>query len=136
MDKFSKKERSAIMRAVKSSKNRSTELKLIELFRRHKIKGWRRNQKVFGRPDFYFPKLRLAIFADGCFWHGCNCKKLRPVTNVKYWKNKIKKNVVRDHFVNSVLTKKGYLVVRIKECRIKNGVLPQKLLEFFNNPSV
>jgi len=133
MDTFSKKERSAIMRAIKSDSNLSTELNLIDLFRKYKIKGWRRRQKIYGKPDFYFPKLEIALFADGCFWHGCKCKKLKPATNKKYWSNKIKRNIKRDKMVNSELEKDGYTVIRIKECSIKKGILPPKLLAFFNN---
>ena len=121
------------MRAVKSNSNLSTELNLINLFRKYKIKGWRRRQKIYGKPDFYFPKLKIALFADGCFWHGCRCKKLKPATNKKYWSNKIKRNIKRDKMVNSELKKDGYTVIRIKECSIKKGVLPHKLLVFFNN---
>ena len=101
MDTFSKKERSAIMWAVKSNKNVSTELKLVKLFKEFKITGWRRYQNLFGKPDFYFPKLKIVLFADGCFWHGCNCKKQKPVANRQYWETKIEKNKKRDRRVKN-----------------------------------
>jgi DNA mismatch endonuclease, patch repair protein len=132
MDTFSTKKRSEIMRAVKSNKNKSTELGLIKLFRKYKINGWRRGSNIFGRPDFYFPKAKIALFADGCFWHGCKCKKLKPVTNKNYWSNKIKRNMKRDRAVNLKLKKNGYIVIRVKECSIKREKLPHKLLKFFN----
>lgn len=135
MDTFSKKERSAIMRAVKSTQNISTELKLIKLFKQYKIEGWRRRQNLFGKPDFYFPKLKIALFADGCFWHGCRCKKLKPATNTQYWIAKVARNRKRDRAVNSELKKRGYTVIRIKECKITNGLLPHKLLNFFDDCS-
>jgi len=133
MDTFSKTKRSEIMRAVKSNQNKSTELRLIKLFRRHKITGWRRCQNIFGKPDFYFPKLKIAMFADGCFWHGCKCKKLKPATNKSYWSEKIKRNIKRDKVVNFKLRKAGYIVIRINECFIKREKLPHKLLKFFKN---
>ena len=74
-DTFTKKKRSQIMKAVKSKGNISTEIKLIKLFKEKKIKGWRRNYKLFGNPDFVFPKSKIALFADGCFWHGHNLQK-------------------------------------------------------------
>lgn len=123
------------MRAVKSTKNLSTELKLIKLFKQLKITGWRRHQNLFGKPDFYFPKLRMAVFADGCFWHGCNCKKLKPVANRRYWETKIEKNKKRDQRVNAELKKRGYAVIRIRECIIKKGILPSNLLAFFKKPA-
>jgi len=131
MDTFSKEFRSQIMRAVKSRGNKSTELALIGLFKKHSIIGWRRKAKVFGNPDFFFPKLKLVVFADGCFWHGCKCKTNSPKTNVKYWKKKIKRNIARDKLVNKELKEQGYLVVRIKECQIKKGALPKRLKMLF-----
>ena len=55
------------MRQVKSSRNKSTELKLIVFFKSQSIKGWRRNYKISGKPDFVFLKTKTAIFVDGCF---------------------------------------------------------------------
>jgi len=132
MDKFTKEVRSKTMRAVKSRGNKSTEIALIDLFKEHSIKGWRRNTKIFGCPDFYFPKLKVAVFADGCFWHGCKCKKNKPKTNPAYWETKIRKNKARDRLVNKELKIRGYVVLRIKECQIKKGRLPQKLLLSFS----
>jgi DNA mismatch endonuclease, patch repair protein len=66
-DNFTKEVRSNIMRAVKSKGNKSTEKKLIDLFKEKKLKGWRRNYPIFGKPDFVFPKRKVAVFADGCF---------------------------------------------------------------------
>ncbi len=64
-DVFDKEKRSEIMRAVKSSKNKSTEEKLIAYFKENKITGWRRNYKVYGKPDFVLPDLRMAAFGMG-----------------------------------------------------------------------
>ena len=73
-DTFTDEERSKIMWQVKSGGNKSTELKLINLFKGYRIKGWRRNYKIYGKPDFVSPKKKVAIFVDGCFWHGHNCR--------------------------------------------------------------
>ena len=118
-DTFSKKQRSEIMRAIKSRGNKSTEIKLIEIFKSHHAIGWRRNSNLAGHPDFIFPKKRVVIFADGCFWHGHNCRNIEPSDNAKYWQNKIKRNKARDKAVTKELTQKGWRVVRIWECEIK-----------------
>lgn len=93
MDSLSKEKRSEIMSHIRSKGNKSTELKLIALFRANRISGWRRNSKIFGNPDFVFPKYKLCVFVDGCFWHGCKlCQVGRiPKSNRKYWKDKIEK---------------------------------------------
>lgn len=126
-DTFSKKQRSKIMKAVKSKGNKSTEIKLIQVFKSQHITGWRRNATLEGHPDFIFPKNRIAVFADGCFWHGHNCRNLRPSENAEYWQNKIKRNKARDKAITKKLTKKGWKVVRIWECEIKKNKV-QKLL--------
>ena len=120
-DTFSKKQRSEVMKAVKSKGNKSTEIKLIEIFRLHHITGWRRNSNLIGRPDFIFPKNRVAVFADGCFWHGHNCRNVYPSDNATYWQNKIKRNKLRDKAITKKLIQKDWKVVRIWECEIKKG---------------
>jgi len=119
-DVFSKEMRSQIMRQVKSNRNKSTELKLIQFFKSYKIKGWRRNYKIFGNPDFVFITQKIAIFVDGCFWHGHNCRNTKPKANKEYWDNKIEKNIQRDKLVTERLKTKGWTVVRIWECELKH----------------
>lgn len=126
-DTFSKKQRSDIMKAVKSKGNKSTEIKLIEIFRFYHITGWRRNSNLVGHPDFIFPKKRIALFADGCFWHGHNCRNVNPSDNADYWHEKIKRNKTRDEAVTNELIEKGWKVVRIWECEIQENQV-QKLI--------
>jgi len=120
-DVFSKEKRSEIMSKVKSKNNYSTERKMISLFKNYKIKGWRRNYKVRGKPDFVFLKAKIAIFVDGCFWHGHDCRNLRPQTNVDYWTSKIERNKKRDREVTEYLKNKGWKVLRIWECELKKS---------------
>lgn len=129
-DVFDRGKRSEIMRAVKSSKNKSTEEKLIAYFKENGVTGWRRNYKVFGKPDFVFPKLRIAIFTDGCFWHGHNCRNTRPEQNKEYWRRKIARNMARDADVINHLEILGWNVIRIWECELtkKNRALLKKKL--------
>lgn len=75
------------MRQVKSKKNKSTELRLIEIFKENGITGWRRNYPVKGHPDFVFPKKKIAVFVDGCFWHGHDCRNTRPADHQEYLSN-------------------------------------------------
>jgi DNA mismatch endonuclease (patch repair protein) len=83
-DVFDKETRSAVMRKVLGKGNKSTELRLITIFRELGIKGWRRNYKVKGRPDFVFPEKRISVFVDGCFWHGHGCRNIRPKENAEF----------------------------------------------------
>ena len=114
-DVFSKSKRSEVMSRIRSRGNQATELALAKLFRRHKITGWRRNQKVFGKPDFIFPKHKLAVFVDGCFWHGCPKHGTQPKGNAAFWRKKISRNQIRDRLVTRTLRKAGWRILRIWE---------------------
>lgn len=117
-DVFTKEQRSEIMRKVKSDRNKSTELRVIAFFRSNGIKGWRRNYKLFGKPDFVFLKIKTAVFVDGCFWHGHDCRNTRPQTNQDYWQKKIARNRERDKAVTKTLKLRGWRVIRVWECAI------------------
>ena len=108
------------MAAIKSNGNKDTELKLISIFRANGITGWRRNQKLFGKPDFLFRLERLAVFVDGCFWHGCPKHLRKPKGNKKYWQKKILRNRNRDRLVTKTLRRAGWRVLRIWEHELKN----------------
>lgn len=105
--------RSEIMSHIRSRGNKATELVLAKLLRRHGISGWRRHLKLPGTPDFAFPKFRVAIFVDGCFWHGCPRCYRRPKTNRRFWDAKVARNRARDRRTNRALRIKGWKVLRI-----------------------
>jgi DNA mismatch endonuclease (patch repair protein) len=118
VDTVDKKTRSRYMSAVKSRGNQTTETKIMCLLKEHRIKGWRRHYTVVGTPDFCWPDIKVALFVDGCFWHGCpRCYKT-PKSNVAYWKAKIVANRKRDRRVVASLRTKGWKVVRVWEFRI------------------
>lgn len=117
-DIFDKAKRSAVMALIRSRGNRATELRLIAVMREHGITGWRRNARVFGRPDFVFRRERVAIFVDGCFWHGCPRHGTMPANNRAFWKAKLARNAVRDREVTRELRKAGWRVVRVWECAL------------------
>lgn len=107
------------MQSVKSSGNRSTEEKLIKYFNERHMTGWRRNYKVYGHPDFVFLDKRIAVFVDGCFWHGHNCRNIYPDENAEYWNKKRQKNIEHDATVTSIFQNRGWFVIRIWECELK-----------------
>lgn len=82
---------------------------------------------MFGKPDFVFPKEKIAVFADGCYWHGHKCKNITPKENAQFWRDKLERNKKRDRLVNRTLKKEGWTVIRIWECDIKKEKLPKKL---------
>jgi DNA mismatch endonuclease (patch repair protein) len=119
-DMFSASKRSEIMAKVKGRENRLTELRLIEVFRERKIRGWRRRARVFGNPDFIFPQARLAIFVDGCFWHNCPLHGSVPASNQLFWMAKLRRNKMRDQLVNRELRRAGWSVLRIWQHELRD----------------
>lgn len=181
-DIFTQKKRSDLMSRIRSSGNKATELRLIQIFRANGITGWRRGcalrigSGVHGlasgsgtqnpknrepksktlsssqspdprpqtllhvrstgrvKPDFVFPKLRVALFVDGCFWHGCPRHATWPKTRAAFWKNKIETNRARDRRVNSALRKRGWVVVRVWQHELKHrdeAKLLRRLRKYF-----
>ncbi|MDR0505777.1 MAG: very short patch repair endonuclease, partial [Dysgonamonadaceae bacterium] len=98
-------------------------------FKANLIIGWRRNFKLFGKPDFTFPKLKTVIFVDGCFWHGHDCRNTRPKDNADYWSKKRERNINRDKEVTQTLQNKGWAVIRLWECELKNEKLLREKLQ-------
>lgn len=143
-DIFTKLKRSDVMSRIRGAGNKDTELRLIQVFRANGITGWRRGRTLSlksqgsrdkyqeakprstGRvkPDFVLPRSTgsgirrtkpIAVFVDGCFWHGCPKHATQPKTNAKFWRDKIATNKARDRRVNSALRKRGWTVLRIWE---------------------
>lgn len=114
-DNLSLSQRTKSMRANKSVGNRSTELRLVRIMRSGAIHGWRRHAELPGKPDFVFRAHKVAVFVDGCFWHGCPRCYRTPGTNRAYWNAKVARNRSRDRLVTRMLRKRGYTVVRIWE---------------------
>lgn len=101
------------MSSVRGSGNRATELRMVEMFRSYGIRGWRRNVSLSGRPDFVFRKDRVAVFIDGCFWHGCPKHGSTPEQNHGFWKRKLANNKKRDRHTTKLLRLSGWKVLRI-----------------------
>ena len=120
-DIWSKSKRSEVMSRIRGRGNEKTEVRLAKLMRRAGIRGWSRHLSIPGRPDFAFKKQKVAVFVDGCFWHGCHrCFRL-PKQNRAFWKAKIEGNQRRDRSVNGRLRRLGWKVIRIRECRLKHS---------------
>jgi len=126
-DVFNKEKRSEIMSKVRSKKNKSTELKLIQIFKENDIHGWRRNYNVKGHPDFVFLEKRIAIFVDGCFWHGHDCRNTHPKDNEEYWTKKRERNMKHDREITEYFENRGWIVIRIWECELKKEKYMSKL---------
>jgi DNA mismatch endonuclease (patch repair protein) len=79
------------------------------------------------RPDVVFTRRRVAIFVDGCFWHGCPTHGTRPKANGWYWAPKLARNQERDRRVDGWLREAGWVVVRIWEHELAEAALARIL---------
>ena len=112
--------RSKTMAAIRSKNNRSTELCFKMALVGAGIKGWKTNvRSLHGTPDFFFPDKQIAIFVDGCFWHGCPKCGHYPKTRTNYWKTKILRNKERDKQNRKLLRKERIRVISIWEHSLK-----------------
>jgi DNA mismatch endonuclease (patch repair protein) len=153
-DIFTKTKRSEVMSRIRSRGNQDTEVALARLLRKHHITGWRRQVQIIGRavlprgpnlkavpqhrptfrvrPDFVFRQARLALFVDGCFWHGCPKHGTQPKGNRTFWKKKFAANIARDRLVNLTLRKQGWRVLRIWEHDLHRATMRQATMKKVN----
>lgn len=119
-----KRSTSKVMSANKA-KNTKPELLLRKALWKNGIRGYRLHWKsVPGSPDIAFPKRKLAVFVNGCYWHRCpHCNLKLPKTNTEFWKKKFQRNIERDQRKTELLKKNGWKVVVLWECMIKKDIL-------------
>src|SRR5271170_531087 len=112
--------RSNIMAAVKGKSNLSTEVVLRYALVRAGMSGWRLHASdIMGKPDFYFDEARVAVFVDGCFWHGCDRCGHVPKTRSEFWRAKFDRNKARDIRTTRALRAEGIHVIRLWEHALK-----------------
>jgi DNA mismatch endonuclease (patch repair protein) len=120
-DVHTREQRSYNMSRVKG-KNTGLELKFRKKLFIKGCRGYRLNYKLPGNPDLVFPKKKVSVFIDGCFWHKCpKCFK-SPKSNKAFWKSKIEGNVERDKKANASLKKSGWKVIRIWEHDMRKDI--------------
>jgi len=119
-DCFLKEQRSEYMSRIRSTNTRA-EVVLDELLRAW-LAGFTVERcvgHVPGKPDFFVPELNLAVFVDGCFFHGCPLHYRAPDDNAEYWRAKLERNRNRDREVNRRLRAQGVRVIRIWEHELR-----------------
>ena len=137
-DVFSKAKRSDVMSRIRAQGNKKTELAFMTLLRKNRITGWRRHlslslgteRETAGKikirswrvkPDFVFRNLRVAIFIDGCFWHGCPRHCVQPASNPIFWREILLANKLRDRRVSNALRRRNWRVIRVWEHQLQQG---------------
>jgi DNA mismatch endonuclease, patch repair protein len=122
---------------------------MVELLRAAHLVGWRRHvqlrpkksaedfehstvkkaDRILTRPDFVFRSAKVALFIDGCFWHGCRIHSTAPAQNAEFWSAKLSRNVQRDRVQTRALEQAGWQVLRIWEHELRDrDALTKRLL--------
>ncbi len=140
-DNLSPEDRKKNMSRIRSRGNRSTERRLRSSLIGAGVAGFKlHDTSLPGKPDFSFAYEKVAVFVDGCFWHGCPTCYVRPKSRQSYWDEKLAKNKARDVRSNSKLEEMGWKSVRIWEHTIKNPpearmVVAEALAEYKTGPA-
>lgn len=120
MDVMTSEQRSRCMSRIHQS-NTKAELQVRrELWKRGA--RYRIGTNILGKPDLVFLGPKVAVFIDGCFWHRCPLHFVEPKSNREFWRKKIDRNVIRDQEVTHALESAGWLVIRVWEHEVKEGV--------------
>ena len=138
-DVYTRAPRSALMAKVRGRGNATTEGVLAAILRAEGWSGWRRQQVVRGhdaqgepfrvRPDFVFRSRRLAVFVDGCFWHGCPRHGTKPKGNAAFWRAKFRRNRERDRRDTRHLRRAGWQVLRLWEHELRAKARPALIVK-------
>jgi len=123
-DNLSREKRSKVMASIRG-KNTRPEVTIRKMLWQKGIRYRIHNKKVFGTPDISIKKKNVAVFIDGCFWHGCSRCYRAPTTNVEFWRNKIENNKKRRNKVKRHLKKDGWKVLEFWEHRVHSE--PQQI---------
>lgn len=116
------------MAAVRSTGNKSTEKRLRAYLVRAGVCGWKMHvPDIMGKPDFAFLDKKVAVFVDGCYWHGCLQCCRTPSSNTTYWNAKITRNRQRDRRVTAYLRRHGWRVMRIWEHELMSQ--PERVIQ-------
>ncbi len=117
-DIWTPQKRSAVMANIRgiTAPERSLRARLVQ----RGVSGFKVSVKI-GKitPDLIFPQKKVAVFVDGCFWHGCPTCYVQPKTDTKYWSTKLAKNIARDKRQRHALRRAGWHVMRIWECQLE-----------------
>ena len=134
MDILSPKQRSLLMSRVKGTET-GIEVRLRKQIWKAGFR-YRKNHMVEGiKVDLAFPRHRLVVFIDGCFWHGCPLHYTIPVTREDFWRSKLRANVERDRRQTLFLEQKQWRVLRIWEHEVKKETekIAERICRFLGN---
>ncbi|MGV2941940.1 very short patch repair endonuclease [Mesobacillus sp. LC4] len=131
-DTHSKEQRTKNMQAIKSRSKLEDKVSKALWMKGYRF---RKNTKLFGKPDISIQKFKIVIFIDSCFWHVCPMHSNSPKSNQEYWIKKLNRNQERDREVNQFYISNKWNLLRIWEHDLKkdfNGSI-ETISKFIDN---
>ena len=119
-DSLTKFQRSRLMSRIHDRDTRP-ELEIRRRLFASGMRGYRLRPRLPGKPDIVYSRAKLAIFIDGCFWHGCPKCYTRPATRRRYWDNKLAENISRDKAIDNSLRRMGWKTLHFWEHEVEKG---------------
>lgn len=137
MDSISREKRSWVMSRIKN-KDTSPEKKVRSLLHRLGYRFRLHKKNLPGTPDIVLPKYKSVIFVHGCFWHRHDCKSGNrlPKSRVEYWSAKLEGNRIRDILIQASLKERGWKVLVLWECMLKDEAVLKEALKNFLTLSI
>lgn len=132
-DNLTREQRKFAMTQVKS-RNTSPEIRMRKLLLKLGYRGYRLHRSELpGKPDIVWIGRKIAIFVNGCFWHGHDCHRggRMPKTRLEYWSLKIQRNKSRDAENCAKLLSNSWRVLTVWECELSNEDLLSKKVQNF-----
>lgn len=120
-DIMSREKRSSVMSRIRG-KDTGPELALRRELWAAGVRGYRLRPSLPGKPDIAFMGKKVAVFVDGCFWHGCPVCYKKPASNQAFWRKKLQDNTARDRRVDRILRSTGWKTMRFWEHEVMTDV--------------
>jgi DNA mismatch endonuclease (patch repair protein) len=114
VDNLAKGTRSKVMASIKG-RDTVPEMMVRRLLWAHGIRYRVHNTNLPGKPDISNSRSKVAVFIDGCFWHGCRKCYKEPTSNVEFWRAKLRRNIRRRKAVKRELKTRGWTVLEFWE---------------------
>ena len=120
-DRLTPEERSHLMSLIRG-KGTTPEMRLRKALWIAGLR-YRLKNRLPGRPDIIFPAAKVAVFVDGCFWHGCPLHGRIPKSNQTFWLTKFTRNIARDIAAEAALAAQGWLALRFWEHEVEKDLV-------------
>lgn len=124
----------AVFKTMSGNRGKDTKLELVvrKTLWKDGYRYRKNNRRLLGTPDISFPGLKIVVFLDSCYWHGCPIHFKIPKTNTSFWLQKINRNMERDNEVSKHYLEEEWTLLRFWEHEVNSDLdMVIKTVEYF-----